>query len=572
MNDLLTPITAAEDKNGWLRLLIPFFIILLTFAVFLPALHNGFVGWDDPETLLLNQKYRGLGLQQLKWMFTTFHMGPYQPLSWATYGMDYLLWGMNPFGYHLTNVVLHSVNAVVFYFLCLELLSLSIRPGTPAEEREIYIPAGFAALFFALHPLRVESVAWVTERRDVLSGLFCLLAALWYIQPRSASGAKVPFWRRHLLPLAAFLLSLLSKGSAVSLPLALIVLDIYPLKRLPLSPRRWAAPEFRGIWLEKIFFFALAAAFGAIGYAGQAKGSVIISYQENGLAARAAMMLFAAAFYVRKTLVPVGLAALYQLPRDFGLMNSQSFLAAAMLTAVTVAAAALRRKWPAVLAAWACYLVLLAPVSGIVRFGSQAAADRYTYLPCLGFAVLAGSGLLACRRAAYKPLKGVCLILACLIIPALARLTWRQERVWQNSETLWRNALAVNPENNIAHNNLAGYLVSQGKFDEAAAHYTEALRLTPDFAEAHNNLAGILAMHGNFDEALRHCLEAARYEPSFSQAHFNAGIALTRLGRPEQAALQYREALRINPDYDQARYNLNSLLSKRGKPGPGVKH
>ena len=556
-----------KQLPGWLA---PLLVFIFTFAVFLPALKNGFVDWDDLHTLVKNRHYRGLGPAQLKWMFTTFYLGPYQPLSWLSLGLDYLVWGMDPFGYHLTNVILHCFNAVVFYFLCLKLLALSAGGAIKERAYKLTLAAVFAALFFAVHPLRVESVAWVTERRDVLCGLFYLLTLLWYIKPRSAGGENLSFRRRHLLPLSAFLLALLSKGMAVSLPVTLLVLDVYPLKRLPGDPRLWFSAENRRVWLEKLPFFALAAIFAALGYAGQAKG--IVSWQEGGLAARAAQVLYGLVFYLEKTLLPTGLSPLYKLPAGFGPLSGAALFSGAAAAALTAAVIILRRRWPAGLAVWLCYLAALAPVAGIVKFGVQAAADRYTYLPCLGFAALAGAGFFACRQSANKALRNSSSLSVCLIIIVLSGLTWRQQGFWRDSETLWTHTLALNPGLDVAHNNLAGILEKRGESAPAALHYREALRLNPKNAQAWNNVGKLFAAQGEIEQAAAHYREAFRLDPGYAEAHYNLALLLAEHGKTEEAAGEYLEALRINPELAEAHNNLAGLLAAQGKTEEAALH
>ena len=212
----------------WVDWLVPALIALVTFAAFLPTLHNQFVNWDDDENFLDNPHYRGLGWTQLRWMWTTFHLGHYIPLTWMTFGLDYRLWGMNPFGYHLTSLLLHAANAVVFFFVVHRILTLAL-PRPSERGRALAVSAGFAALVFAIHPLRVESVAWATERRDVLSGLFYLVTILVYL--RACEGEKRGR-RWYWLAVATFVCALLSKAMVVNLPIVLLILDVYPLRRL----------------------------------------------------------------------------------------------------------------------------------------------------------------------------------------------------------------------------------------------------------------------------------------------------------------------------------------------------
>src|SRR5437870_6466138 len=255
--ELHEPVTQALTRR-WVHWLVPALIALVTFAAFLPALQNQFVNWDDHENFLDNPHYRGLAWSHLRWMWTT-HRGHYIPLTWMTFGLDYLLWGMNPVGYHLTSLLLHAANAVVFFFLVRRLLTLAL-PSPSERGYALPVAAGFAALVFAIHPLRVESVAWATERRDVLSGLFYLVTILVYLRA-CERGARGRRW--YSLAVATFVLALLAKSMVVNLPIVLLVLDVYPLRRLGGAVGWWSEPA-RRIYIEKIPFVLLAAGASAI--------------------------------------------------------------------------------------------------------------------------------------------------------------------------------------------------------------------------------------------------------------------------------------------------------------------
>lgn len=245
---------AAPAQAGFRHFALPAFVAFATFLAFLPALRNGFVNWDDEFNFLTNPYYRGLGWTQIKWMFgASSQYGHYIPLTWLTLGLDYMLWGMNPSGYHLTNLLLHCANAVIFFYASRRLLTLAAREHAGSDPTGLDFSAVFSALFFSLHPLRVESVAWVTERRDVLSGFFYLLMVLFYL--RACAEEREPQGPRWLrLSAAMFVLALLAKINGIALPLALLGLDIYPLRRLPGDARCWLAPDVRHVWLEKIPF------------------------------------------------------------------------------------------------------------------------------------------------------------------------------------------------------------------------------------------------------------------------------------------------------------------------------
>src|SRR6266850_2866730 len=246
--------------------LIPGLVALITFVVFSPALRNGFVNWDDFETIVENQNFRGFTWSHLRWMFTTFHLGHYQPLSWLTFSLDYLLWGVEPFGYHLTNILLHSANALLFYFVTRRLLAIA-APISNAVV--LHLAAGFSALIFAIHPLRVESVAWATERRDVLSGFFLLLTVLSYLKAVGPEMSRTGWGRWIAVSAVLYVLSLLSKASGMTLPLVLVVLDVYPLRRLGGGVGKWFGGGVRRVWLEKLPFFIAAVATGAVALTAQ---------------------------------------------------------------------------------------------------------------------------------------------------------------------------------------------------------------------------------------------------------------------------------------------------------------
>src|SRR5256886_249736 len=377
---------------GWVLWLVPVLIALVTVAAFLPALQNQFVSWDDDENFLDNPHYRGLGWTSLRWMWTT-HLGHYIPLTWMTLGLDYLLWGMNPFGYHLTSLLLHAANAVAFFFVVRRILKRAL-PSPSERGHALAVSAGFAALVFAIHPLRVESVAWVTERRDVLSGLFYLSAILVYLRA-CERGARGRGW--YWLSVAVFGCALLSKSMVVNLPVVLLILDVYPLRRLGGFVGWWSEPA-RRIYIEKIPFVLLAAAASAIAVMAQSSVHAAASLAQLSVPGRLAVAAYGLGFYPRKMVVPVNLSPLYELPRTVDPMAPPFILSYALVLAIMAIVLALRRRVPGLPAAWVAYVVVLLPVLGIVQSGPQIAADRYTYLAGLGGAIFAGAGLLSCWR------------------------------------------------------------------------------------------------------------------------------------------------------------------------------
>src|SRR5437899_6067043 len=426
--ELHEPVTQALTRR-WVHWLVPLLIAVVTFAAFLPALHNQFVNWDDDKNFLENPHYRGLGWTHLRWMWRTTQLGHYIPLTWMTVGLDYLLWGMNPLGYHLTNLLLHAANAVVFFFVARRMLTLAL-PDPSERGHALAVSAGVAALVFAIHPLRVESVAWVTERRDVLSGLFYLSTILMYLRA-CERGARGRGW--YWAAVGLFAGALLSKSMVVNLPFVLLILDVYPLRRLGGFVGWWSEPA-RRIYIEKIPFVLLAAAASAIAVMPQSSVHAAASLPSLSLPGKLAVAAYGLGFYPRKMVVPVNLSPLYELPRTVDPMAPPFILSYALVLAIMAIVLALRRRVPGLPAAWVAYVVVLLPVLGFFQSGPQIAADRYTYLAGLGGAILAGAGLLSCWRTSRTsktgtpttlPIAGV----ATCVVVGLGALTWNQAQV-----------------------------------------------------------------------------------------------------------------------------------------------
>src|SRR3989339_1629629 len=456
-----------QDK---LQKFIPILVACITFIVFLPMLNNDFVNFDDNQFLIQNNNYKGLGWTQLYWMFKTIFAGNYVPLTWLAWAADYQIWGMNPLGYHLGNLLLHTVNAVLFYHLAFKLLDKAVPVSSQDERKRFYICAGISALFFSIHPLRVESVAWAVERRDVLSGFFYLLTVIFYIRGRLG------------ISLAAYALSLLSKGMGISLPVLLILLDIYPLRRISRQSPIWRlSQENRVLLLEKIPYVILALTITIIGFMGQYSPGTMRTMLEYDTSSRICQACFGLSFYLLKTLVPIHLSPLYELPVYLNIVSWRFILSGIMVLCVSSALWALRHKYLPVLLVWIYYVVTLLPVLGFVQFGAQIAADRYTYLSCLGWAMLLGGSFL--KFGNNKSRKGYGYILVSAIVVAailgLSVLTWKQTKIWHDSETLWSQALAIEPANVAAHINLGVDLANRNKLKEASEYFRAALVLNP---------------------------------------------------------------------------------------------
>jgi len=512
-------------------------VVAITALAFLPALRNGFVEFDDQQNILENPMFRGLGPGRIGWMFTTFHMGHWQPLSWVSLGLDYTLWGLDPLGYHLTNLVLHLTSAAVLFLLARCLLS---RAGIPSPG--VDAGAAIGALLWAVHPLRVESVVWITERRDVLSGLFVLLALLAWIQPAD---------RRSRLPLTlvAAVLALLSKGSAMVLPVLFVVLDVYPLRRRP-----------RG--LDLLPFLALAGIGAAVAVVAAGTAGAISSLATVPPVQRIAAVMFNLGFYLWKTVLPIRLQPLYAYP---SLTPVDPLPLAGAATAVGVAAAAwaLRQRCPALAAAFAFHLAAVAPTLGLAQAGPQLAADRYTYIAGMAWGVLAAGALVSIvprPRLVAAPFVLVLGLLTATYIPA-----------WRDGRTLWTRAVAMDPENVAARLHLANVSQLAGDLDGAVAQIREVLRMRPQFAEAHAELAVLLTARREFDEALTHYRTALAIDPNpRAEVLSNMGVLLMRTGKPADAIPLFRGALGRRPDLPGIHENLAQALLMVGNRGEAI--
>jgi tetratricopeptide (TPR) repeat protein len=554
------------------RLLAPAAALLLLALAFLPALGNGFVDYDDPVYVTENPAVlRGLGAAGLAWALTDTHAANWHPLTWLSHMLDVTLFGVRPAGHHLTSLVLHAAAAVAL------LAALAALTGA------VWRSAAVAALFL-VHPLRVESVAWVSERKDVLSGLLFMLVLLAYER-----HARRPSGARAAAVAALFALGLAAKPMLVTLPFVLLLLDWWPLGRLRGAGLRGLAAAAR----EKAPLFALAALASAVTLYAQRAGGATRLNEAFPLGVRIANAFAAAAGYLGKALWPAHLASFYpHLGRD--LPPWQAALSALLLAGVTAAALRWWRRSPWLPAGWLWYLGMLVPVSGVVQVGLQSMADRYTYLPLVGVAIAAVWSVDALTRR--FPRRAVLLApAAALLLGALALATWRQTGVWKDADTLLANDLEVNsggaalrpppadpralaelqaaaaarPDDAAARNALGAALARAGRVDEAVAQFRRALQLAPGSAEAHYNLGLAYDVLGLRESADREYRQTLRLAPGHAPACNNLGVNLALDGRHAEAVAWFERALRLRPDFAEARFNLvqsQALLGTRGRP------
>ena len=535
-------------RGVWARWLPGALVAALTVLTFLPSLQGEFVNWDDDENFLFNPHYRGLGWTQIRWMFTATHSGLYIPVTWLTLGLDHVLWGLDPRGYHLTSLVLHALNATLFYRLARRLLAT----GLAAPPGAVSWGAVVAALFFSLHPLRVESVAWATERRDVVVGLLGLLTVSAYLRAwRQGAGGRLHrgwYWAA----VGCFALALLSKSIAVGLPVGLLALDLFPLRRAAAPPGA-RAPRLAALAAEKLPFLALAAGISAVTLGILGNERLLASRESLDLGQRLALAGHGLAFYLWKSLVPWPLSPIYTLFHPVLPWSAPYLVPAGAVMLLTAGVVLARRRWPAGLVAWVSYVALLLPVLGLFHSGPQLAADRYTYLASLPLALLVGAGVTWCwqagRAGALSPaLARAVGAAAALLLLGLVALTTRQVAVWQDSVTLWRHAAAVDPDSDIPIFYLGWALLEKRRLGEAREHWSRSLERVPrDLPALRARLVteiGVVDQRaGDHAEAARRFREALGLDPEQAVAAIRLGLALSAQGAAAEAERAFLAAL-----------------------------
>jgi tetratricopeptide (TPR) repeat protein len=527
-------------------------LVLVTIALYWPATQCDFVNYDDPDFVTANPHVQGgLNWEGVTWAFRNTEQAAYwAPLVWLSHMLAWQFFGMNAWGHHLINVLLHAVNTALVF--------LVFRRMTGATWRSAILAA-----LFGLHPLRVESVVWVTERKDVLSALFWMLA-LWayaeYVEGAQVRSSKSNLW--YGAALGVFVLGLLSKPMLVTLPCVLLLLDYWPLRRFERSTLDSQLSTTVRLVREKIPFFALAALASIVTLIVQKQGSAVTAGESLPFGARGGNALISYCRYLGKMFWPTDLAVFYPHPGHWPL--DKVVLAGVLLLSLSVVLWVQRRRSPYLLIGWLWYCGTLVPTIGLVQSGGQAMADRFTYVPSLGVLVFAVWGAYELTRRWHYGVIALSVTGSAAIVLCLA-LTRQQLGYWQDSETLFRHALAVTEKNWLAHDNLGATLYKKGQIDEAIRELQEAVRLNPDYADTHNNLGAALEQKGQIDEAIRQYQEALRLKPDYADAHYNLGFTLGRIGQIDEAIRQFQEAIRLKPDHAEAHNNLGIALVMKGQ-------
>ncbi len=531
-----------------------FFLVVITWLVFGQTVRYDFVNYDDNEYVYANPAITsGLNPHGIIYAFSGTHARNWHPLTTLSHMLDCQLWGVRAGGHHFTNIVLHTI-AVVLLFLVLQQMTGAIWQSA------------FVAALFAVHPLHVESVTWISERKDVLSAVFFMLTLGAYVR-----YVRSPSIGRYLTMSILFALGLMSKPMLVTVPLVLLLLDYWPLQRFG------GRSSIRRLALEKIPLLALSVASGLATLWMQQ--SSVARTEELPLIWRVANGLVTYAIYLRQMIWPVGLAVFYPHPGD-QLPVWEIGLAIVLLALVSAGVIALRHKRPYLLTGWFWYLVMLLPVIGLIQVGSQAHADRYTYLPQIGLYLLlawAITDALTSRFATGRIRRGglqrrIVAVTASLAIIALAWCAHVQASHWRNGESLWGHALAVTSGNFMAHDGLGQCLANRGGLDEAIDQFQKALNIAPGYPEIETNLILALTRKGRTDEAITHLQTLLKEYPNNAQAHYDLGNALLRKGNSQGAIAAYEKTLSIQARYPAAHYNLGIALDQNGQIDEAIAH
>jgi len=546
------PVVAGSRLPVWLMV---GWLVLVTITLYWPAMRYGFANLDDPEFVTDNPHLQGgLTWAGVKWAFGNTEQAAYwAPLMWLSHLLAWQLFGLNAWGHHLINVLLHAANTALVF--------LVFRRMTGATWRSLMLAA-----LFGWHPLRVESVVWITERKDVLSTFFWMLT-LWayarYVEQAEGQRPKAKVF--FGLALMFFALGLMSKAMLVTMPFVLLLLDYWPLRRV--TGGKWPVADVRRLVVEKIPFFVLAAVASAITFIVQQHGGAVLTMASLPLGARVGNALISYCRYPGKLFWPTDLAVFYPHPGYWPL--GLVLLAGVWLCGISALFFVTRRRHPFLLIGWLWLIGTLLPVIQLVQSGEQAMADRFTYVPSLGLFILVIWGAHELTRTWRHQILVLAVAGSAVAVLCLA-LTRQQLAYWKDDETLFRHTLEVTENNYIAHLNLGFVLFNQGRTDEARRQFQEAIRLKPNNPDVHINLGVALLSQGQTDGAMGEFQEAIRLKPADPDGHIQLGLALFKTGQTDAAGRQFQEVIRLKPDFVEAHFNLGVVFGMQGRTGEAI--
>lgn len=550
--------SSAKSRRGFFLLS---FIALLALLVYLPALNNGFVSWDDGLFVYENSYIHRMNLEFFRWALTDTSIDYWRPLSWISHALDYALWGLNPVGHHLTNVLLHSVNTFLVMILTCKILTFLNR--TTDDDRgaivvfrnkSILIAAGFTGALFGLHPIHVESVAWVAERKDLLYSLFYLLGLISYTGyvsclPEKGSMAGIFRNRRYYVMLLFFFLSLASKPMAITFPVVLLLLDWYPFER------NFTGTGIKLLITEKIPFLAISVIVAASTVIAQKNVGAIVDAASLSGYERVLVSFNSLLLYLWKIIVPVNLLPLYPYPYDITLSNLRFPAAIVSVAAITAGCLVLSRKTKIGLAAWGFFLITVFPVLGLVQSGPQPMADRYMYLPVLAPFMLIGLGLAMVEEkcAGMPSFKWSLRVASLVMLILLCLLTVKQTGVWRDNVSLWSYVIDKEPGRlPIAYHNRGIAMTAMARYDQAVADSSKAIALDHQYVDAYHNRGNAYAGKGEYDQAIADYLKAISLQPGNAVILSSLGLAYAGMGAFDAAIDAYGKAIALKPDFGEA--------------------
>ncbi len=529
-------------------------VALLTLLVYLPALNNGFVGWDDNVYVYENPHIRSLNPDFFKWIFQ-FYAGNWHPLTLLSHGLDYLIWGLNPMGHHLSSIMLHAINTFLLSLL-VSFLIMGFKPDESSDAgtagqlfRRAVIAGGITALLFGIHPVHVESVAWISERKDVLSTFFVLLAIISYgkyVVRHEAGNGSSSFYAASLV---CFVLALMSKPMAVTLPVILVILDIYPLQRFSLKE---GVRSQRRVLIEKIPFFFLSMISAVVTVIAQESGGAIQSLEYYPLSHRILVATKALFFYLEKIVLPINLSPFYPYPHDVAFLSPKYLIPLILVLLINgFCIWALEKGKKIFPAAWLFYVVTLLPVLGIIQIGGQGAADRYTYIPSIGPFLLIGLG----TAVFVEKMKGTSAtgrvifpLIPALFVCLLGLMTVKQIKVWKDGITLWSRAIEVEPGRaGIAYVNRGALYGLEGRYEESLKDLNSAININPAVAQPYYNRGTTYFNLGRYEEALRDYTQAVALDHRLHEVYYNRGNVYLKLGQYREALDDYTRAIELSP-------------------------
>jgi protein O-mannosyl-transferase len=544
--------------NNYKQMFILLLLVLTVLIVFWDVQDYDFVHYDDQAYVIENSYvHSGLTSKSISWAFTTGHTGYWHPLTWLSLMLDYELFKLNPGGYHWTNVMFHIANTLLLFLVLNRITGRVWR-------------SSFVAVLFAVHPLHVESVAWISERKDVLSTFFWILTLWFYVL-----YVEHPGFKRYIWMLVFFVLGLLSKPMVVTLPFVLLLLDYWPLKRqasfhtydsrlkvsLPAFSKRPLPPSAILI-LEKIPLFILSLVVSVVTFLVSKNQQVMATFQAASLQLRIENVLVSYATYIAKMFWPQNMAVFYPYPGALPLWQVAWSLI--LLLGITLFVLFQARRRPYLVVGWLWYLGTLVPVIGLVQVGSQAMADRYTYISFIGLFVMVTWGVVD-YLISMKYRKVILVVLSSLTVSILMILSWQQVRHWQNTTTLFTHALLVTERNYVAHNGLGAAFMSRNMPDEAAFHFRESLKIAPSYLPANHGIGSALIAKGLCKAAIPYYTRIINMKPDDSLAYYNMGYALTKLNRLHEAEEYYRIAVSLEPNNASFHNNMGVLFINQGK-------